>query len=115
MSLLARPRAARFAIPILLAALWAVAPGSGESGREWTTSSFLDFVDGALTDGGANTYVGADGTVRLINLWDLNNDGQLDLLFPSSHDHNEKGGSVHLLGTFRIRPRRQDPAAQQRG
>ena len=90
MSLLARPRAARFAIPILLATLWAVAPGSGESGREWTTSSFLDFVDGALTDGGANTYVGADGTVRLINLWDLNDDGQLDLLFPSSHDHNEK-------------------------
>ena len=90
MSLLARPRAARFAIPILLATLWAVAPGSGESGREWTTSSFLDFVDGALTDGGANTYVGADGTVRLINLWDLNNDGQLDLFFPSSHDHNEK-------------------------
>ena len=90
MSLLARPRAARFTIPILLAALWAVVPGSGESGREWTTSSFLDFVDGALADGGANTYVGADGTVRLINLWDLNNDGQLDLLFPSSHDHNEK-------------------------
>ena len=90
MSLLARPRAARFTIPILLAALWTVAPGNGESNREWTTSSFMDFVDGALTDGGANTYVGADGTVRLINLWDLNDDGQLDLLFPSSHDHNEK-------------------------
>ena len=90
MSLPARPRAARFTIPILLAALWTVAPGNGESNREWTTSSFMDFVDGALTDGGANTYVGADGTVRLINLWDLNDDGQLDLLFPSSHDHNEK-------------------------
>ena len=90
MSLLARPRAVRFTIPILLVVLWTVSSGKSESNREWTTSSFLDFVDGALADGGANTYVGADGTVRLINLWDLNNDGHLDLLFPSSHDHNEK-------------------------
>lgn len=90
MSQLARPRAVWFAIPILLAGLWTVAMGESGSNREWTTSSFLDFVDGTLADGGANTYVGADGTVRLINLWDLNNDGNLDLFFPSSHDHNEK-------------------------
>ncbi len=90
MSLLVRQRTTRIAIPILLAALWTFALGETGSNREWKTSSFLDFVDGALTDGGANTYVGADGTVRLVNLWDLNDDGRLDLLFPSSHDHNEK-------------------------
>ena len=90
MSLLVRQRTTRIAIPILLAALWTFALGETGSNREWKTSSFLDFVDGTLTDGGANTYVGADGTVRLVNLWDLNDDGQLDLLFPSSHDHNEK-------------------------
>ena len=90
MSLLVRQRTTRIAIPILLAALWTFALGETGSDREWKTSSFLDFVDGTLTDGGANTYVGADGTVRLVNLWDLNDDGRLDLLFPSSHDHNEK-------------------------
>ena len=57
--------------------------------RAWTTSTFLDFVDGTLTDGGANTYVAADGSMRLINLRDLNNDGQIDIVFPHTHDHNE--------------------------
>ena len=65
------------------------AAGPGNVEKAWTTSSFLDFVDGTLTDGGANTYVAADGTVRLINVWDLNNDGHLDVVFPSSHDHKE--------------------------
>jgi len=56
----------------------------------WTTSGFLGFIDGTLTDGGANTYVAADGTVRLINLWDLNHDGNVDIVLPSTHDNNEK-------------------------
>ena len=90
MSLLTKRIAVCFTIPILFAALWAIALGESKANQQWTTSSFLDFVDGTLTDGGANTYVGADGTVRLINLRDLNNDGNLDLFFPSSHDHNEK-------------------------
>ena len=38
----------------------------------WQDTSFSDFVEGTLTDGGANTYVAADGTIRLINVWDLN-------------------------------------------
>src|SRR5438105_1319667 len=58
--------------------------------KRWTTSSFLDWVDGAAADGGANTYVAADGSVRLINLWDLNNDGAVDLVFANTHEHNEK-------------------------
>ena len=58
--------------------------------KRWTTSSFLDWVDGTTADGGANTYVAADGSVRLINLWDLNNDGVVDLVFASTHEHNEK-------------------------
>ena len=28
--------------------------------------------------------------MRLINLWDLNNDGAVDLVFASTHEHNEK-------------------------
>ena len=57
--------------------------------RAWTTSTFLDFVDGTLTDGGANSYVAADGSIRLTNLRDLNNDGHIDVVFPHTHDHNE--------------------------
>jgi len=55
-----------------------------------TTTGFLDFIDGTVADGGANTYVAADGTIRLINLWDLNGDGNIDVVFPSTHDNNEK-------------------------
>ena len=60
-----------------------------QEGREvWRESSFADFADGTLTDGGANTYVGADGSVRLINELDLNQDGLIDLVLPGSHDNN---------------------------
>jgi len=83
-----------FACALLLAAIWSN-PGNSQAGeavanRTWTTAGFLGFSQGTLEDGGANTYVAADGTLRLINLWDLNNDGNIDLVFPSTHDNNEK-------------------------
>jgi len=56
--------------------------------RTWFQTNFLEFIAGTLADGGANTYVAADGSVRLINTWDLNGDSFLDLVFPSSHDNN---------------------------
>src|SRR5205823_8982926 len=52
----------------------------------WTQRSFLDFSEGTLADAGANTYIAANGSIQLINRWDLNGDGHLDLVFPSSHD-----------------------------
>ncbi len=58
--------------------------------KAWTTSTFLDFIDGTFSDGGVNSYVAADGSIRLINLWDLNNDGNIDMVLPSTHDNNEK-------------------------
>ena len=58
--------------------------------KSWTSSTFLDFIDGTLGDGGVNTYVAADGTVRLINLWDLNNDGNFDLPIACAQDHDEE-------------------------
>jgi hypothetical protein len=63
---------------------------SSSQGKVWKTSGFLGFIDGTLSDGGANTYIAADGTIRLINLWDLNGDGNLDVVFPSTHDNHEK-------------------------
>ena len=67
---------------------------------EWrrTLTSYLDFAGGTLSDGGANMYVAADGSVRLINQWDLNGDGCLDLVFSSSHDNNLGVDSVIYWG-----------------
>jgi len=42
-----------------------------------------------LGDGGANTYVSARGRVQLVNSWDLNQDGYLDLVFSNTHPHRE--------------------------
>jgi len=71
--------------------LLALAPCSVHAAdRSWSTSSFLDFIGGELGDGGVNTYVTADGTVRLINLWDLNNDGNFDLPIACAQDHDEE-------------------------
>lgn len=61
---------------------------SPEGVEVWSESSFADFADGTLADGGANTYVGADGSIRLINQLDLNQDGLIDLVLPGSHDDN---------------------------
>ncbi len=81
-------------LPLTLLFLFGLAVYSLEiraaDSKTWTTSSFLDLVDGSFADGGVNTYVAADGTVRLINVWDLNDDGNLDVVFPSDHDRSDK-------------------------
>ncbi len=69
------------AIFVLVVAVVLPSTAGAAEGQQkvWTTSTFLDFVDGTLSDGGVNTYISRDGTIRLINLWDLNNDGHFDL------------------------------------
>ena len=61
-----------------------------ETGKRWTVSGFLEFSRGTLDDAGANTYVTAAGEVKLINLWDLNRDGFIDIVLPNTHDNNEQ-------------------------
>lgn len=80
--------------------------------KVWTTSSFLEFSDGTLSDGGVNTYVTAGGEVRLINLWDLNNDGFLDIVFPNTHDNNQQVELSIYWGVdgFGVRRRTQLPS-----
>ena len=56
----------------------------------WRESSFEDFADGSFGDGGANTYVSRKGRIQLINRWDLNHDGYMDLVFSNTHPHREK-------------------------
>ncbi|HZT31179.1 MAG TPA: VCBS repeat-containing protein [Bryobacteraceae bacterium] len=49
-------------------------------------SGFRDFARGTPGNSGANLYVSRAGRVEVINTWDLNQDGYVDLLL--SNDHN---------------------------
>jgi hypothetical protein len=52
---------------LLIAGAAVCVPQHGERNQSWKVRSFLDFSEGSVADGGANTYVAADGSVRLIN------------------------------------------------
>jgi len=54
----------------------------------WIEDSFADFADGKLDAAGQNLYVAADGTIRTIHRFDLNEDGWIDALFNSTHDNH---------------------------
>ncbi|HEV2294784.1 MAG TPA: VCBS repeat-containing protein [Tepidisphaeraceae bacterium] len=69
-----------------------------ESLYVWTQDSFDDFRQGTLSDGGNNTYVTASGKIQLVNRWDLNNDGHIDLVFANSHPQAEKLDAVIYWG-----------------
>ncbi|MCK4466243.1 MAG: hypothetical protein KAU83_11080, partial [Bacteroidales bacterium] len=53
----------------------------------WVEDSFEDFADGTFDASGQNIYINRDGKIRTINRFDLNEDGWIDLLFPSTHDN----------------------------
>lgn len=56
-------------------------------GQRWVDNTFEDFSKGRLDGSGQNIYVSKKGEVRTIRRYDLNNDGHIDLLFNSTHDH----------------------------
>lgn len=58
--------------------------------KVWKQSGFEAFSKGRFGDGGHNTYVSAKGRIQLVNRWDLNSDGHLDLVFANSHPQAEK-------------------------
>ena len=73
--------------------------GGADGGRSWTTSTFLEFSEGRLDDGGVNTYVTAAGEVQLVNQYDLNRDGFLDIVLVNTHDNNQQVDLFIYLGS----------------
>ncbi|MCI0493591.1 VCBS repeat-containing protein, partial [candidate division KSB1 bacterium] len=51
----------------------------------WTECTFTDFIDGTFYDAGANMYVSHNGRIQTINRWDVNGDGNIDILCVNSH------------------------------
>jgi len=83
----------------------------------WTEDSFEDFRDGSFLDAGSNLYVSSKGRLQIINRWDFNNDGHLDILMPSGHGHTEKENVfIYLNDGAQIDPRSriEIPAAGSR-
>lgn len=74
-----------------------------------TISTLDGWNRGTLRDGGANTYVAADGGIRLINVRDLNRDGSVDLVFANTHEHNEKLDLFLYWGKRGFDARRKTP------
>ena len=79
-------------LPFLVAcgALLAEPPPAAAGRDAWTTAGRFALGEGTFADAGANAYVSAAGDVRLINQWDLNRDGFLDLFFFNTHDNNQQ-------------------------
>ena len=72
----------------------------------WREESFEAFSEGTLEDGGANTYISARGAIQLVNRWDYNNDGYIDLLLVGTHDHRQTlDASIYINDGHRLRDR----------
>src|SRR5688572_7483983 len=77
----------------------AVATKDGRTRSQWTENSFEDFRDGTFLDAGSNAYVSAKGRIQIINRWDLNNDGHLDVIMPGGHAQSEKENTYIYLNS----------------
>jgi hypothetical protein len=62
-------------------------------------SGFNDFIQGTPGNSGANLYVSRNGNIRVINQWDLNQDGYVDVLISNDHDAFEKVDALIYWGT----------------
>ena len=70
-------------ITLIICGLFSVFPLLSQ--EVWQESTFEDFVDGTFDDGGANMYVSRNGRIQTINRWDVNGDGNIDILCVNSH------------------------------
>lgn len=85
-----RGRLGRFVVTVLALLILAALVTTAALAQDWTQNSFRDFREGTFLDAGSNIYVSANGRIQIINRWDLNGDGFLDIIMPSGHAHTEK-------------------------
>ena len=82
-------------------------PAAETSRANWTLDSFHDLIGGTFDDSGVNAYVAADGSLRLINQWDLTGDGYVDILLPNQHGENESTDFFVFFGKDKWDPARR--------
>lgn len=66
-------------------------------GAVWAETTFEDFADGALGDGGANVYVHHAGRIETIQRADLDADGYLDLVYQGTDDWTTRNLTVRFF------------------
>jgi len=88
---LALLRSAGFAALMLLGVMVAgcMAGEDSETNVVARHASFDDFIKGTCGDSGAKAYVSRKGRVQVINKWDLNKDGHVDLILANDHGMTE--------------------------
>lgn len=98
-----RSRLSGYLLPLALTFQYlpASARAENDAGHEvWQThASHAGFAAGTLGNSGENLYVSASGAIQMINRWDLNNDGYLDLLIGQSHATLEMPDLLIYWGT----------------
>ena len=61
-------------------------------------TGFEGLKHGTFGDAGANTYLSAKGKIQTIHRWDLNRDGEIDLLFTQDHNSDYAPDSMIYWG-----------------
>lgn len=59
--------------------------------ENWVHGGYSSFSKGSFGGGGTNLYVNAKGTIEMINQYDVNNDGYVDIVLCNDHDKVERG------------------------
>ena len=62
-------------------------------------ATFRDFIPGTLGNSGANLYVSQKGRVQVINNWDINKDGYVDILVSNDHNVSETVDALVYWGS----------------
>src|SRR5690606_26845438 len=71
-------------VTLTIAGLAGLAASLSAAPARWHVDSFRDWAEGTFSDSGANIYAAADGSLRLINGYDFNDDGLPDVFLPSN-------------------------------
>ncbi len=58
--------------------------------KEWITRGFESFSRGTFGNGGENLHISHRGVLQRINLFDLNHNGYVDLVFCNGQAHFER-------------------------